>query len=137
MTGSCDNEINISKTKMQTIFKMKDRGLLSYYLGICVKQDSKGITLNQKTYLENVLKKFGMHTLKPVSTPMDTKFDYDSLKGAESGDCNIKTLCRQIIGCIMYAMLCTRPDLCSTITLLSRCQNCASNQLYICLKSDT
>ncbi|KAK9686340.1 hypothetical protein QE152_g37261, partial [Popillia japonica] len=46
----------------------------------------------------------------------------------------LESKCRQIVGCIMYAMLGTRPDLCSSISLLSRYQNCASQQLHVCLK---
>lgn len=34
----------------------------------------------------------------------------------------------------MYAMICTRPDLCISISILSRYQSCASEELWVCLK---
>lgn len=115
---------------------MKDLGLLDYFLGISVEQvheDGK-IVLNQKQYLNNVLLKFGMINCKPINTPMDCNFNYDCLKFEKSESPDTENKCRQIIGCIMYAMLGTRPDLCSSISLLSRYQNCASEGLLIALK---
>lgn len=85
-------------------------------------------------YLENVLLKFGMTDCKPISTPVDNNFDYEALKNHKSEFSDIENKCRQIIGCIMYAMLGTRPDLCSSISLLSRYQNCATEKLLTSLK---
>lgn len=34
----------------------------------------------------------------------------------------------------MYVMLCTRPDLCNSISILSRYQSCASEDLWRALK---
>lgn len=71
-------------------------------------------------------------SLKPIS--MNCNFDYDSLKTDESDNYDIENQCRQIIGGITYAMLCTRPHLCSSIILLSKYRNCASGKLLIALK---
>lgn len=115
---------------------MKDLGLLNYFLGISIKQNlEKGIiVLSQRQYLENVLKKFNMFEFKPIATPMDCKLNYDCLKRDESESYDIENKCRQMIGCIMYSMLCTRTDLCSSISLLSRFQNCARENLLVALK---
>lgn len=136
ISGSSIKEIENLKLNLNKCFKMKDLGLLSYFLGISVEQDIKNgtIVLSQKQYLENVLVKFGMLDCKPVNTPMDSDFDYEILKGDKSESFDIENRCRQIIGCIMYAMLGTRPDLCSSISLLSRYQNCASEKLVTSLK---
>lgn len=136
ISGSCVKEIEKLKLNLNRCFKMKDLGLLNYFLGISVEQNVKNnmITLSQKQYLENILIRFGMSDCKPISTPMDCNFDYGSLKSDKSDSIDIENKCRQIIGCIMYAMLGTRPDLCSSISLLSRYQNCASEKLLIALK---
>ncbi|KAG5890504.1 hypothetical protein JTB14_016382 [Gonioctena quinquepunctata] len=42
--------------------------------------------------------------------------------------------CRAVIGSIMYSMLCTRPDLCISISILSRYQTCASQELRQAIK---
>lgn len=113
-----------------------DLGLLYHYLGLCISQNINDglITVNQTKYLSNVLEKFGMMNCKPVGTPMDYNFNHNTLKREKSESTEIETLCRQIIGSIMYAMIGSRSDLCSSISILSRYHNCASNESYIALK---
>lgn len=56
---------------MTSLFRMSDLGLLSYYLGIEVKQGKDGIKLCQSAYAQKLLKKGGMADCKPVQTPME------------------------------------------------------------------
>jgi len=51
-----------------------------------------------------------------VSTPLPTKLNYEALDSDE--ECSAP--CRNLIGCLMYLMLCTRPDLSAAISILSR-----------------
>lgn len=136
ITGSNVKEIDNLKVEMMKNFKMKDLGLISYYLGISVNQNllENTVTLSQSNYLENVLKRFDMYECKNVSTPMDNNFNYDDLLKEKSESLEIENKCRKLIGCIMYAMLGSRPDLCNSISILSRYQNYASNDLLLCLK---
>lgn len=136
LTGSDSVMLDSFKQKLMQTFKMKDLGFVNNYLGIQIEQNLKeGITsLDQARYLENVLRKFNMSDCHEVSTPMDPNFNCEFLLKEKSESEDIEHRCRQVIGCVMYAMLGTRPDLCSSITLLSRFQNCASNDLWICLK---
>lgn len=135
LTGSDSKQIDDLKSEMNKNFKMKDLGPVSYYLGISISQNtSEGIlTLDQSNYLENVLKRFNMFDCKVISTPMDNKFDYNSLS-KEKFDNSCETVCRQIIGCVMYAMLGSRPDLCNSISILSRYQNYGNYELLVLLK---
>lgn len=70
------------KSILSENFHMKDLGIVSQYLAIKVKQnlDLKITELSQIDYLENVLKKYGMQDCKSISTPKDTRFNYDSFK---------------------------------------------------------
>lgn len=43
--------------------------------------------------------------------------------------------CRKLIGCIMYTMLRSRPDLYNSMSTLSRYQNYGSEKLLLVLKS--
>lgn len=115
---------------------MKDSGLLTDYLGLEIVQDTENskITVTQKKYLLSVLKRFNMQDCYPVDTPMDKNFDYTLLLKVKSESPMLENLCRQIIGCMMYAMLGSRPDLCCSISILSRYQSCASTDLLNCLK---
>lgn len=48
------------------------------------------------------------------STPLEIKIDTDELT-SNNTEINQKYPCRNIIGSLMYAMLCTRPDLCYAV----------------------
>lgn len=75
-----------------------------------------------------------MENCHGVSTSMLNNFDYSLLVREKSESAELENLCRQIIGSIMYLMLCSRPDLCAAISILSRFQNCASAELLTHLK---
>jgi hypothetical protein len=55
ITGSNEEELRQFKAEMMQHFKMSDLGLLSFYLGIEVRQNSNGITLNQAAYARKIL----------------------------------------------------------------------------------
>lgn len=75
-----------------------------------------------------------MENCKAVSTPMEANFKHESLKREKSESGELEHRCRQLIGTLMYVMLCIRPDLCNSISILSRYQSCASEDLWRALK---
>ena len=97
-------------------FEMKYLGDASYVLGIQIRRDrSRGILgLSQKSYIEKILKRFGMHDCKPGDTPV-AKEDKFSLSQCPKNNFEIQEM-QQIpyasaIGSLMYAHVCTRPDI--------------------------
>ena len=70
-----------------------------------------------------------MENCKPRQTPCEMKLNCDPDK-ASSGCDNY----REIIGSLIYAMTCTRPDLCYVITLLSQHLASPSDELCVTLK---
>jgi hypothetical protein len=68
----CTNESFVQwfANSMKTKFEMSMIGELSYFLGLQVKQSSKGIFISQEKYLKEMLKKFQMEDSSTVSTPM-------------------------------------------------------------------
>ncbi|KAF2905762.1 hypothetical protein ILUMI_00411 [Ignelater luminosus] len=44
------------------------------------------------------------------------------------------TICRKVIGSIIYAATTTRPDLAAAMSYLSRYQDYEDNDIWICLK---
>jgi hypothetical protein len=58
---------------MKKKFSMSDLGLLSYYLGIEVKQKSGEISLCHSAYAVKLLGKCGMADCNPVQVPMDQR----------------------------------------------------------------
>ena len=69
-TGTSLRMFNDFKKAMEREFEMSDMGLMSYYLGMEVKQMKDGIFILQKGYAKTILKKFNMSDCKPVITPM-------------------------------------------------------------------
>ncbi|KAK2980856.1 hypothetical protein RJ640_003083 [Escallonia rubra] len=54
-------------------FDMTDIGLMSYFLGIEVKQTDKDIFISQKKYAGDILKKFKIEASKPMLTPVEER----------------------------------------------------------------
>jgi len=71
--------------------------------------------MNQTQYLTRLLEKYDMTNCKPRTTPCEMKLNFGSDTTCQ---CSIKY--REIIGNLIYAMTCTRPDLCWIITMLSQ-----------------
>ena len=71
-TGNSSKMIEEFKKNMMSEFEMTDLGLLHYFLGMEVIQDSNGIFLHQGKYARDLLKRFHMSNCNPAKTPMNT-----------------------------------------------------------------
>ncbi|GJX03207.1 ribonuclease H-like domain-containing protein [Tanacetum coccineum] len=69
ITGNNVAEIKKFKGFLKSKFMIKDLGKLKYFLGIEVVDIEKGICLNQRKYVLDLLSEYGMLACKPVSTP--------------------------------------------------------------------
>jgi hypothetical protein len=73
ITGMEEREVEAFKAQMKKTFDMSDLGLLSFYLGVEVHQDSTGITLRQTQYAKRILELRGMAGCNPAHTPMEER----------------------------------------------------------------
>ncbi|KAK2994415.1 hypothetical protein RJ640_009642 [Escallonia rubra] len=64
--------------EMAKEFEMTDIGLMSYYLGIEVKQRDDGTFISQEAYAKEVLKRFNMENCNPISIPIEIYVDNKS-----------------------------------------------------------
>jgi hypothetical protein len=71
--GNSTEVVNVFKQEMKKIFHMSDLGVLSYYLGIEVRQSVKGLELSQSAYASKLLEKLGMGSCNPCAVPMEPK----------------------------------------------------------------
>ena len=116
------------KDYLNSKFSMKDLGEAAYILGIKIYRDRSRrlIGLSQSTYLDKILKKFRMDESKKGFLPMlqGTKLS-KTQSPATTEDREVMNLkpYASAIGSIMYAMLCTRPDVAHAISLTSRYQS--------------
>ena len=84
VTGNDAREIGRFKIEMKDRFEMSDLGLLTFYLGIEVKQDAEGISLSQAAYARKVLSNSGMDGCNPCHVPIEPQLkDIDALEGGE------------------------------------------------------
>lgn len=124
------NTMTNFKNYLKKTFKMVDLKEINIFLGIKVSRNKNEIILDQSNYLQSVLTKFNMNDSKPVDTPLNIKLNYKELNSDEQ----YNAPCKNLIGCLMYAMICTRPDLCVAVNLMSRYQNKNNKELWQNLK---
>lgn len=108
------------KAEMGRRFEMKDLGELKTYLGIDISRDQRSgfFSLHQGKYITSLLNKFDMVDCHDVSMPLDPGHDLTDPQLA-SPPAPGKPYA-QLVGSLMYLMVCTRPDLAFTICTLSR-----------------
>jgi hypothetical protein len=71
---------------MEKEFQMSMMGELTFFLGIQVKQTKEGNFVHQAKYTKDMMKKFSMDELKPVSTPMSTATLLDPDENGKAAD---------------------------------------------------
>ncbi|CAM8951385.1 unnamed protein product [Rhodiola kirilowii] len=109
---------------------MKDMGEADVILGIRIKRENKGLALSQSHYVEKVSKKFNCLNFSPVSTPMDPSVKLLP----NTGEAVSQLEYSKVIGCLMYAMTSTRPDIAYAVGELSRYTSNPSNLHWEAIK---
>lgn len=132
LIGNNIDDIKHIKTSMSNVFEMKDMEEVKQFLGIHIVRDRvKGaLHLDQKVYLENVLKRFGMNDCNGVSTPIERQLKLVKADGCVETNQPFK----ELIGCLIYAAITSRPDLCAAVNYLSQFQCCATDEHWSHLK---
>ncbi|XXG79495.1 hypothetical protein AAC387_Pa09g0546 [Persea americana] len=125
VAGSNMHAINNLKKQLSQEFEMKDLGAANQIIGIRISRDMKDRTLklSQAEYVERVLNKFNMHGAKPVSTPLASHFKLSkelSPKTEQEKENMSKVPYASAVGSLMYAMVCTRPDIAHAVGVVSR-----------------
>lgn len=104
---------------------MTDLGPAKKILGMEIIHERQlgKLYLSQKRYIEKVLQRFNMHKAKPVSTPLAAHFKLSSAFCPQSDD-EINYMAKvpyaSAVGSLMYAMVCSRPDLSHALSVVSR-----------------
>lgn len=113
------------KDTLKSEFEMKDLGPAGRILGMEIRRDrnSGKLFLNQQEYIEKILSRFGMASCKAIGTPYDRNLKLSSAMCPESEADKLdmqKVPYSQAVGSLMYAMVCTRPDLAYPLSVVSR-----------------
>ena len=123
MTFEC---LKLSRTHSKNSFAM-DLGEAAYILGIKIYRDRSRrlIVLSHSTYTDKVLKRYNMHEAKKGFLPSSPDIHLSKTQGPSTPDEQRrmdKILYASAIGSIMYAMVCTRPDVSYALSATSRYQ---------------
>jgi len=116
ITGNNEEIISILKTKLDTLFKLKDLGNLQYFLGIEVSHSEQGIYLSQRKYIMDILSANGLLGSKPSSVPLQKGIDWRIENSRLLED---PFIYRRLIGQLMYLNM-TRPDISFAAKTLSQ-----------------
>ncbi|KAJ9551807.1 hypothetical protein OSB04_015852 [Centaurea solstitialis] len=128
------------KSWLSKCFQMKDLGEAAYILGIKIyrNRSKRLLGLSQSTYIDKILKKFRMDESKKGFIPMQhgivlsktqcpvSSQDQDKMKSVPYASA---------IGSIMYAMLCTRPDVAYSVSVTSRYQQNPGEPHWVAVKN--
>jgi hypothetical protein len=105
--GSSHTFVSRFQEMMKSEFQMSMMGEISFFLGIQVKQTKQGIFMHQTKCTNDLMKKFNMPELKPVSTPMSSA---TSLSPDEDGKVVDQREYRSMIDSLLY-LTATRLDI--------------------------
>ncbi|CAI7813582.1 unnamed protein product [Closterium sp. NIES-53] len=112
--------LTLVKSELQKRHTCTDLGELRSYLGLQITRDRarRTITLTQSHMVHQVLQHFGFQFSSPQPTPLST----GHLLSAPPSDESVEPSgpYPELVGCLMYLMTCTRPDLAYPLSLLSR-----------------
>lgn len=119
------DETNNLKCILESQFKIKDLGQIRQCLGMSVHYDkcNKILTLDQCDYIQQLLQKFNMVDCKAIDTPMEC-----GLKLTKDLNCDKNLPYQQLIGCLIYLAILTRPDITFPVVYLSQFNNCYNKE---------
>lgn len=88
------------------------------YLGLEIIRDKKdkSIFITQRQYVKKTLERFGMDNCKPSSTPEEV----GQLDFANSPKLDDNFPFKELVGCLLYMVTCTRPDIAHAVSIASR-----------------
>ncbi|GJV63634.1 retrovirus-related pol polyprotein from transposon TNT 1-94 [Tanacetum coccineum] len=111
----CDRFSN----EMSSKFQMPMMGQMSFFLGLQISQNPRGIFINKSKYANEILKKFDFHKSDPIDTPMVERLKLDEdLFGIPIDH----TRYRSMVGSLMY-LTASRHDLVFSVCMCARYQS--------------
>ncbi|KAM2674254.1 hypothetical protein EV2_015471 [Malus domestica] len=128
------------KVWLSKTFHMKDLGDASYVLGINLYRDRsrKLIGLSQSMYIDKVLSKFQMEQSKKGFLPVGHGIHLSKSMEPKTPEEIRQMSCipyASAIGSLMYAMICTRPDIAYAVNITSRYQSNPGSEHWAAVKT--
>ena len=124
VTGNDEEKMKYISETLHKNYKMKDLGQVKKFLGIEITKFKNKISLTQKSYIHETIKKFRQENCKPEPTPTI---------GGDMSDGNIaenNLPIREALGALMFIANATRPDISYIVNKLSRHVSTPTAQLW-------
>ena len=125
---------------LKNVLPLKDLGEATYILGIRIYRDrsKRLIGLSQSIYIDQILQRFSMQNSKRGALPMQKGTILSKSQSPVTPD-KIRWMGRipsaSAIGSIVYAMICTRPDISLALSLTSRHQQNPGEEHWTVVKN--
>ncbi|KAK1570823.1 hypothetical protein Q3G72_007594 [Acer saccharum] len=128
LIGNDVGVLTLVKEWLAKQFDMKDLGEASFILSIQVIRDRKNktIALSQASYIDKILFRFSMQDSKKGTLPFrhGIKLSKEQVPKNEHEEQFISIVpYASVVGSLMYEMLCTRPDICFAVGIVSKFQS--------------
>ncbi|KAH9136422.1 hypothetical protein LEN26_006155 [Aphanomyces euteiches] len=118
-----DDTMEALKAQVKARFACKDMGPIHFILGLRIQRDEGTMTMkiDQRLNALNMLRRFGLDKCHPADTPMKAPLSSaDCPPDGAPKDDDLHSKYRQGVGCLMYLMIGTRPDIAYAVQALSR-----------------
>jgi hypothetical protein len=131
-----DKALNLElKRKFMEKWECRDLGDVREFLRMRIIRKGCKIMLDQREYLDKVLKRCGMENAKSAPTPLPAGYVPAPNKGTATPE--LRSRFQTIIGSLLYIMLGTRPDIAFAVTKLAQfsanpSQDHVDKALHVC-----
>jgi hypothetical protein len=123
---ACSSAAELSQLKLDLTaqFDTEDLGEAAFILGIDIRRDraARTLSIGQSAYVASILERHGMSNCTAVSTPMQHDHKIALAKppeGYQASERDIRDY-QAVIGAVMFAMICTRPDIAFAVNTLAQ-----------------
>ncbi|KAE8691550.1 ABC transporter B family member 18 [Hibiscus syriacus] len=118
-------------------YKQFDSYMIKIGYKRCEDRDSRKLWLSQRGYVEKMLKRFAMSSAKPVNTLLANHVKLSSEqcpKTDKEAEDMEKVSYSNAVGYLMYAMVCTSPDLAHVLSQVCKCMSKPGKQHWEAVK---
>ena len=131
--------INEFKDHLRKEYTIADMGPAKYCLGWEIRRmrDKGLLSINQRQYTKEVLKRFGMFDCAPKRTPAvpGTVLTREMQPKTDQEKDNMKSVpYLEALGCLLYLAICTRPDISFAVSELAKFANNPGREHWEALK---
>jgi len=118
IAGQMDG-VTMVKTLLAKVFKVKDLGQASFYLGMDLVRDrqERTLVLTQKRYVADLMAKYVSPGARTKSLPLDGATPMQKAGMTLEA---VEPSYAEIVGSLMYLAVCTRPDISQAVGVLAR-----------------